>query len=412
MKKTTHLLYALLLFTACAKEVKQEIPVARVRQETFYIDLYETGEVRANQSVAISSPEISWRYGSLKLTQLIEDGKVVKAGDTVMVFDPSEVQKTILDAESRLEIHYAELEKLQAQQTSEMEDLEADYELTELSLQISKIQAEAAQYEANIRKKEIDLNLEKAQIALEQARDQIANRRKIQQEEMTQRRLTIRQAQTELNEAHATMRSLFVTSPYPGIAIIMRNRSTDLKYQIGDQVWAGQPILELPDLDELKAEVLINEVDIAKITPGMKVEIRPDAFSDSTYMGEVIKVANLAVNKTRNSKIKVFPVEVRILSKTSKLMPGLSVSCRLLVKDYPNATFVPLQAVFNDEEGSYVYVRSGNHFKRQNIETGISNTDFIVVEKGLKAGETVALVDPVRLEEAQKKEKANQKETK
>jgi RND family efflux transporter MFP subunit len=192
----------------------------------------------------------------------------------------------------------------------------------------------------------------------------------------------------------------------------MRNRSTDLKYQIGDQVWAGQPILELPDLDELKAEVLINEVDIAKITPGMKVEIRPDAFSDSTYMGEVIKVANLAVNKTRNSKIKVFPVEVRILSKTSKLMPGLSVSCRLLVKDYPNATFVPLQAVFNDEEGSYVYVRSGNHFKRQNIETGISNTDFIVVEKGLEAGETVALVDPVRLEEAQKKEKANQKETK
>ena len=141
MKKTTHLLYALLLFTACAKEVKQEIPVARVRQETFYIDLYETGEVRANQSVAISSPEISWRYGSLKLTQLIEDGKVVKAGDTVMVFDPSEVQKAILDAESRLEIHYAELEKLQAQQTSEMEDLEADYELTELSLQISKIQA-------------------------------------------------------------------------------------------------------------------------------------------------------------------------------------------------------------------------------------------------------------------------------
>jgi multidrug efflux pump subunit AcrA (membrane-fusion protein) len=405
MIKRSYLLLPLLIW-ACNNEPKQDIPVAKVRTETFYVELNEEGEVKATNSILISSPTISWRYGSLKITQLVEDGKEVAEGDTVVVFDPSEVKKAIVDAESRLEIHKAELERMKAQQQSDMEELMADYEITKLSQEISKIRFESSDYEAEIKKREIQLNLEKANIALERAKAQIDNRKKIQQEEITQKMLSIRQAQLELDDSHATMDKLFVRTPSPGIAIIRNNWSSDAKFQVGDQVWSGYPMIELPDMNEIKADVLINEVDVSKIRKGLKVQIRPDAFSDSVYSGEVLSVANLAINKDNRSKIKVFPVEILIQSGKHSLMPGLTVSCRIIVDEIPNATFVPLESLFREGDAEFVYVKTPTGFKKQEVKTGLSNTDFIIVQSGLKGDEQIAMTNPFA--ETDNKEKTEQ----
>lgn len=399
----------LVVLMACHKEQKLDVPVAGVRHETFYLDLFEEGEVKATQSVMITSPNISWRYGSLKITRIVEDGKEVGQGDTVVVFDPSEVKKAIVDAESRLEIHKAELEKMKAQHQSDLEELMADFEVTRLSQEISKIRFESSQYEAEISKKEIKLNLEKANIALDRAKTQIENRKKIQQEEITQKQLNIRQAQMELDDSYMTMDKLFVTTPTPGIAILRRNWSSDAKFQAGDQVWSGFPMIELPDLTELKAEVLINEVDISKVQRGLKVEIRPDAFSDSIYQGEVIAVANLAISKDNKSKIKVFPVEVLIQGARQGLMPGLTVSCRIIVDEIPNSTFIPLEAVFKEGDAEYAYVKTSGGFRKQEIKTGLTNTDFAIVESGLKDGDQVALIDPFAKPEKEESNKNSEK---
>ncbi|HPN47424.1 MAG TPA: HlyD family secretion protein [Bacteroidales bacterium] len=406
MKKSILLLLPIgLLCAACGKEKKQEIPLTQVRQETFYIDLYEEGDIQATQSKVISSPEISWRYGDLKITYVVDDGQEVEAGDTVVIFDPSEVRKAIVDAESRLEIHYAELEKMQAQQESDMEEMMADFEVTELSLEISRLEYESAEYEAVIKKKEIELNLERATIALEQAKSQIENRKKIQKEELTQKKLIISQAKSELEDAYNTLNLLYVTSPSPGIAIVSQNNTTGVKFQEGDQVWKGQPMIELPNLNELKAAIKINEVDIAKITKGQRVIIRPDAFSDSLYFGHIQTVANLAVNKERNSRIKVFPVDVLINSYPTDLMPGLTVSCRIIIDEIPDAVYIPLNALFKEGIQDIVYVKTATGFRIQEVKTGQSNADYIIIEEGLKAGENIAMANPFLVAEADKSSK-------
>ena len=406
MKKSILLLLPIgLLCAACGKEKKQEIPLTQVRQETFYIDLYEEGDIQATQSKVISSPEISWRYGDLKITYVVDDGQEVEAGDTVVIFDPSEVRKAIIDAESRLEIHYAELEKMQAQQESDMEVMMADFEVTELSLEISRLEYDSAEYEAVIKKKEIELNLERATIALEQAKSQIENRKKIQKEELTQKKLIISQAKSELEDAYNTLNLLFVTSPSPGIAIVSQNNTTGLKFQEGDQVWKGQPMIELPNLNELKAAIKINEVDIAKITKGQRVIIRPDAFSDSLYFGHIQTVANLAGNKERNSRINVIPGDVLINSYPTDLMPGLTVSCRIIIDEIPDAVYIPLNALFKEGIQDIVYVKTATGFRIQEVKTGQSNADYIIIEEGLKAGENIAMANPFLVAEADKSSK-------
>ena len=256
-------------FFACSRKDTGQIPVAAAVRGTFYIDLYEEGEVEATHSINIASPTISWRYGNLKITQLVKDGQEVNAGDTLIVFDPSEVQKGIVEAEGRLEISHAELEQMTAQHESDLEELRADYEVARLSREISAIRFESAEYESEVKKKEIQLNLDKAGIALDRAKEQIDNRIKIQKEEIKQKNLAIEQDRARLNEANETQTKMFVVTPSPGIAIIARSWSSGNKFQVGDQCWSGFPVIQLPDLSSLKATVKINEVDIAKITKGL-----------------------------------------------------------------------------------------------------------------------------------------------
>ena len=386
------------VISACDSKTAQQVPETEVAQGTFYIDIYEEGEIEAMNSINISSPSIPWHYGNLKISNIVNDGAEVKKGDTIVTFDPSEVRKAILDYEDRLIVSNAELEKMLAQHELEMEELNADYEVTRISHEITRMQLESAAHESDIKRREIKVNLDKADISLNRAKEQIENRRKIQIEEVKQKRLSIRQDEERLEEAHRTLNRLFVIAPSPGIAIISHNWSTNNKFQVGDQCWSSQQLIQLPDLSKVKAKVQINEVDISKITKGLKVEVRPDAFSDSTFTGYVATVANLAQNKDNRSNIKVFPVEIIINEYNKNLLPGLTVSCRIIVDEIPNVTYIPLEALHVEGDKSYVYKKSVSGYDKVEVQVGLTNSDYVIIESGLGKGDKVALINPAELE--------------
>ena len=402
MKKSI-ILSSILLMMACASDKEEsKIPEAKVQEGTFQVDLYEEGQIEAFSSININAPNISWRFGNLKIAELVEDGTQVKAGDTVCVFDPSEVNKAILESEDRLIVSRAEMEKMMAQHQLDMENLQAEYRTSEITFEITRMQLESAAHESDIKRREIELNLEKAGIALERAKEQIENRRRIQQEEQKQMQLSIDEDEARLKEAHETLDKLSMVSPSDGIAIISHNWSTQNKYQIGDQMWPNNTLMQLPNLSKLKTKININEVDISYITRDLRVEVKPDAFSDSTFTGRVIHVANLAVNKDNNSNIKVFPVEILLDQTNKNLLPGLTVSCRVVIDEIEDVQYIPLEALHTEGNIKYVYRRKGGEYERVEVQTGLTNSDYVIITAGLKRNDHVALIDPTKLEEEQK----------
>jgi len=384
-----------IFFFACKDKNANQIPTSKTVKGIFYIDLYEEGELEAVNAINISSPSINYRFAyNMKITFIVKDGTEVNAGDTVMIFDPSDVNKAIMDAQSKLEISNAELEKMIAQQESDLDELKANYEVTRISHEISKINFENSEYESDMKRKQIQLNLEKAEIALLQAKEQIDNRIKINNEEIKQKKLSITQDQTLLNDANNALRQLTVIAPSPGIAIIARNWSTGNKFQVGETTYTGNPLISLPDLSQLKANVKINEVDIAKITKGLTVEIKPDAFSESKFTGVVRDVANLAVNKQGSTKIKVFPVSIYLNETDKNLLPGLTVSCRIIIDKLEDVLYVPIDAIYTEAGVNFVYKKTGTGFKKVEVETGRSNADYTVIVNGLDEDDVVALTDP------------------
>jgi multidrug efflux pump subunit AcrA (membrane-fusion protein) len=370
------------------------VEVTPVKRGTFMEELTEQGSVQAVNSISITAPVISYRYGSLKLARIVEDGAEVEKGDTIMIFDPSEIKRAIIQAEQQLEIAKAEYEKLKSSQQSEIEDLEADLELARISQEISRINFETATYEPEATRKEIKLRLESATISLDRVQEQIENKKVIHKEDLLQKSLTMNQLTSTLSDANTSMNNLFVVSPANGIAIKEQNWSTQQKWGVGDQPYSGSKLIELPDLSQMRAEVKINEVDISKVLPGQRVEIRPDAFSDSAYTGKVELVANLAQNLDYKSKIKIFPVQIRIDGQSKTLLPGLTISCKILVSEIPDVLFIPLESLFNEQGIDYVYIKSGSGFKRRNIKTGAANTDYAIVTEGLEENDLIALSNP------------------
>jgi hypothetical protein len=144
----------------------------------------------------------------------------------------------------------------------------------------------------------------------------------------------------------------------------------------------------------MMAEVKINEVDISKIIPGLKVELKPDAYSEIAYSGKVESVANLAQNKDFKSKIKVFPIQIMIENSTKNLLPGLTVSCKIKINEIPDVLYIPLEAIFKEQGNEFVYVKNSSGFERRDVKIGSINTDFAVVKEGLAENEEIALSDP------------------
>ena len=404
-RRLIFLMFTILL--SCKGKEVSDTQVSKVKRGTFKEEVTEQGNVEAVNSITVSAPTISYRYGALKIARIVEDGEEVGKGDTIMIFDPSEIKRAIIQAEQQLEIAKAEYEKLKSTQQSEIEDLEADLELAHISQEISRINFETSVYEPEATKKEIKLKLESATIALNRAMEQIENKKIIHREDLIQKSLTINHLTNTLSEANRSLSSLFVVSPANGIVIKEENWTTGQKWTVGDQPYSGSKIIELPDLSAMRAEVKINEVDVSKILPGQRVEIRPDAYSDSVYSAKVESVANLAQNKDYKSKIKIFPVQISISGQTKKLLPGLTVNCRIIVSEIPRVLYIPLESLFRDQESDYVYLKSGTGFKRRDIKTGAINTDIAIINEGLEENDLIALSDPFLKKEEVKKKNVN-----
>jgi len=170
--------------------------------------------------------------------------------------------------------------------------------------------------------------------------------------------------------------------------------SEQRKPQVGDQVWANQPLLILPDISKMVVETRVRETDIHKVERNQGVKIRVQAYPDLKLTGVVTLVGTLAQEEKERRGAKFFGVTIQIDGSESKLRPGMTAQVEIAVEERPRALFVPLQAVFEREGRSVCYVVRRGRLQPQDVLTGPSNQDFVVIDRGLREGDRVALRDP------------------
>ena len=247
-------------------------------------------------------------------------------------------------------------------------------------------------------------------LELSQARaDAVLNREGLQQLEtaadykLEQKRAAIAAAQSRIDEsasklalAKQQLERTEVRADVPGIVVYkdVFFGSEQRRPQVGDQVWANQPLLILPDISKMVVETKVRETDIHKVEKNQRVSIRVEAYPELRLSGAVTLVGTLAQEEKERRGTKFFGVTIQIKESEPRLRPGMTARVEIQVEERSSALYVPLEAVFEKEGRSFCYLASGRHLDPREVSLGPSNQDFVVVEKGLRKGDRVCLREP------------------
>lgn len=293
-------------------------------------NIVETGELAAVNSKAFVMPRYGRYWYMMRVIGLLEHGTFVSPGDSIMQLDPTEIQKFILDRGTNLETQLAALEKMYVDHEninnaaeSKIRSELASFELKKIELQSARFESERYQKIKQLEFRQAEILLEKEKRKMELARIINANSLKIQQ-------IRVTQIENEISYAKAIIPSLTIRTPIEGVFQIARNNRTGSLVKVGDEIYAGNNLGNVPELKWMKVETCISEQDFLKIREGRKVAVRLDALPDVVFGGEISRIGKLCRRKDTKSRRKVFDVEVRILDSDERLKPGMTVSCEYL----------------------------------------------------------------------------------
>ncbi len=370
------------------------LPYYEVKRGDFLIPLTTKGELKAIHSISITVPRL--RGVSPRITRLVPEGTVVKKGDFLVQFDPSELLDKIHKRENELKNAQAELRKLKANIESRQKELESELEIQKYSYQQAKLQLKQMEFESEARRRDRELAMKKAEISLKQAQFKLKSQKLIDQAALEKAQLAVDQARSNLQVAQKDLKALTILAPADGLVVynLVWGPSGRQKVKIGDMPWSGQAILEIPDLSEMNVATSVNEADIDRVKKGQPVEVTIEALPGTHLTGHITQIATLA-RRDDVTRGKVFDVQVHLDSTMKQLKPGMSATCQIVTDRLKDVITVPAEAVFEKDGSSVVYVLTPRP-KRRKVVLGPSTKDFVVIKKGLKPGEKISLLDPTK----------------
>jgi membrane fusion protein, multidrug efflux system len=239
---------------------------------------------------------------------------------------------------NRLAAAQAEVASLAVQVKQALDDFQRAKELAE-----AKWLAPQAMERAGTTYEQVRENHRKAQSEVAAARGMLSSaggsRRQLQV--MAQQLLVLQhqadEIRAEIRRRDVDIDDRTITSPADGLVVMPFARQ-------GEHVSPGQRILMFHDPDEIWVEANVRETEVRMLKPGMKAEIRVDAYPGKVFTGEVFRIGQTATSKfallpdpnpsgnfTRITQR--LPVRIRLAEKGAPLRPGMMVEVSIGVRN-------------------------------------------------------------------------------
>lgn len=281
---------------------------------------------------------------------LVDDGSIVKAGDALVQLDDREYQSTLARTRAQLEVARANAKLARSELARGTELAEQRYLAPdELDLRRNKVEVSAA----------------------------------------TVKELEAAVAQAEVNLEYTVLRA-----PTDGVVLAKLKEAGEIAVPGG---FSGSgDLVRLANLADLRAELDVNESDLAQIHLGQRALVTPDADPTVRYAAQVVKLYPQIDRQKGTLK-----VEVRILQPDGKLLPDMSARVSFLPDAPPpgaapeRAVLVPSAALRRESDGrTYVYTVEDGHARRHDVEVSGVVGDRVRIARGLEGGEALVVGTP------------------
>ncbi len=360
-----------------------------VRRADLVLGVEVRGTLGAVDPVSLGLPSIPDEW-SLKIAFMAPEGQPVQRGMPVLRFDPSELDRRLVD-------RLAEQEKAAQEVAKKRIDVQMKSGDDELQLAEARAKERKAALKVEVPPDivaAVDLSEWKGDLAL--LRRQIAYLTR-------QRELDRRQGEAEVGdletkrdraaarvaELRAQIASLTVRAPRAGIVVYVSSRGE--KKKVGDSAYQGEAVIEIPDLHRQRGDAEIDEVDLSRVAVGQPVVLHLDAHPDESIAGRVAAIRGAVTARSAADRERVVEVELALdHADPLRMRPGMRFQGTIEVARVRGALVAPADAVTATPDGPRVVRATTFGSEVVHPQVGRHNEQLVEVLAGLAAGDRVA----------------------
>jgi len=364
-----------------------------VESGQFDILVSTTGELHALNSTKVRGPDNlrAVRVHRVEIIDLVPEGTIVEKGDFVGSLDRNEVHDRLNSQADELVEDSANFAQTVLDTTMSLLDYRNGIKDRRFLVEECQIILDQSQYEPPATIRQAEMNLDKAERALEQSMVQLELKKSQANNKIYWAEKRLREEYDERTELMAILEQFDVYAPQAGM-VIYKKEWSGAKRKVGSSISPQDPVIAtLPDLSQMISKTYINEIDISKIEIGHTVELGIDAFPEKQYKGTVIEVANVG-EQLPNSDAKVFEIIIKLNESYTSLRPSMTTVNHILTSSYEEVLFLPLEAIHSNDSMSFVYTVKQR--RKQVIDLGETNSNFIIVTEGLLENDEVYFTIP------------------
>lgn len=371
----------------------EETDWVEVERDDLVLGVEVTGTLKAVETDLIGPPQLR-RMWQFKIAQMAPEGDDVVAGTPVLAFDSSELQqqqqREIAERDAaRKRVEKAEKEQAVGRQQDLLRLAEAEARLRKAELKAeSPEELEAARELAQVK---LDLELAGKEVVYLTKR--LESSARSAGATLGALRDQLERAEQDVEQTRKAIEQMTVIAGRDGTVIYVTDWD-DQKKKVGDSCWKGEKIIELPDLNRMKAMGMVHEADAGRVAEGQRVTLRLGAHPDEEFTGSVRSIWRTVQRENWRSPKKVVRLEIELdETDTRRMRPGMRYSGKIEIDRLADALLVEADAVFLKPEGPVVFRRTLMGHEVVPVELGRRNDRRVEVLGGLNDGDSVSLSD-------------------
>lgn len=207
----------------------------------------------------------------------------------------------------------------------------------------------------------------------------------ISQQDLDSLKADMASKQAAVQSAQALLSKKQVLAPFTGVL-------GDFKVQVGAYVSAGDALVSLVNLDQLRADYSIAENLSPQLKKGQLVQLTVNTYPSKVFYGTVSFIAPTIDQSTRT-----VAVQAVVANKNGLLKPGMFIHVSQQVSVQKNAIVVPEQATLADVKGYYVYRVINNKAAQTYVTLGERVKGNVQIVSGLKQGDIIVVAGQQKL---------------
>lgn len=225
---------------------------------------------------------------------------------------------------------------------------------------------------------------------LYQRRRRLFERKIIAKEELDQSETQRTLAATDYEQIKVKYEHGFPRSPISGVI-------NYLYVDAGEFIDTGKPLADIVNIDRIKINVQVPELDIRFVRKGQTTPVKIDAFPEKELTGAVDFVAFKADPAT-----KTFLVRTVIDNPAGDIRPGMIARVVFVRRLIPDALVAPLFALVDKGGERLVFVEKDGVAHARTVSIGVIEDDRVQITSGLSPGDHLIVKGQTEVEDGMK----------